>query len=121
MNAEAGRKCEVSTRRAAHDGEFVDIRVKKGRPFGANPAKGVFEVFDDAGQLGFGSQTIVDRNDGIASAEHHVFNAIGDASAVAIDECAAVNPNHDRARRGVVGAVDIGLDSKVTDGLARYR
>lgn len=55
--------------------------MKEGGTFGANPAKGVFEVFDDAGQLRFGSQTVIDRNDGIACAEHHFFDAIGDATA----------------------------------------
>ena len=78
-----------------------------------DPAKGVFQVFDDRRQRRLRRQAVVDRHEDIAGAEHHVLDSSRDCRPMAVNQRPSVDPDRHGPLGAVVRTQNIELDSEL--------
>lgn len=115
LDAVAGDEGEVAAGGATDDGDFARIGLKEVRAFFTEPAEGIFDVGDDLGELCFRGEAVVEGHEDVAVVFTGSHEPGGDVFAVAVNQCAAVNPDDD----GLIGAIDeavaVGTDLEVTE------
>jgi len=99
---------EIATGGVSDRGNPPRVRVEESRALFSHPSEGILQVIDDRGELRFGGETIVNRDDGEPGIHIQLALPFRDASAMPHDEGAAVNPHDRRSCRPLSGDVDIG-------------